>query len=208
VLTAKIQGYYRLAVTTGITTPVLIFTARPGREPGARAALTHTLLELPRPDLLPIVTGTARPIGATAAGPTAAPAGEPPPDVTTAVGRAWLPLTAHTRPDNTQLPRLTLAELAAAIPIQPRTGQPHPARGGRLLDPRRQPPIDPLDNRAHPALNGDPVLMLDGLPHDDLHDIDAVNDPAAAPDLTGFVDLPEPPPHPPQPVPAIAPRRW
>jgi Replication-relaxation len=206
VLTAKIHGYYRLAVATGIVTPVLIFTARPGREPGARAALAHTLCELPHPALVPVVTGTA--IGAPGAGPAAAPAGGPRPDVAAAAaaGRTWLPLTTHPQPNNTRAPRLTLAELATAIPPDPQIEQPHPAWRPTPRDPRRQPPIHPLDNPPRPTVNGDPVLTPG--PHD-LHDPGLINGPGAAPDATELVELQEPLPHPPDhPAPDFAPRRW
>jgi Replication-relaxation len=205
VLTAKIHGYYRLAAATGIATPILIFTARPGREPGVRAALAHTLRELPRPALVPLVTGTD--IGAPGAGPAAAPAGGRRPDVAAAaVGRAWLPLTIHPRPDNTRAPRLALAELAAALPPDPHIGQPHPAAWGpRPHDPRRQPPIDPLSNRPRPTTNGDPAPTPG--PHV-LQDLDFMHGPGGAPDATGLVELPEPPPTPPTPSRAVAPRRW
>jgi hypothetical protein len=205
VLTAKIHGYYRLAVATGITTPVLIFTSRPGREPGGRAALADTLLELPRPALVPIATGTTRPVGGPAIGTAASPTRGLPSDLAAATGRVWLPLTAHAQPANIRAPRLSLADLAAAAALQPQTGHPHPAWGRRLRDPRRQLPIDPLGNRPRATPDGDPLLTPE--PYD-LHDVDVVNGPAEAPDATGIVDLPEPPPHPPQPAPAISPRRW
>jgi hypothetical protein len=203
VLTAKLHGYYRLAAATGIPTPVLIFTARPGREPGARAALAQTLRELPHPALVPVATGTS--IVATSAGPAETRAGGRRPDTAASAGPTWLPLTTHLRPDNTRAPRLTLAELTAALPIPPQIRQHHPAWRFPVRDPRRQPSIDPLGIRARPTPNGDLSLIPRS---DDLQDLDLVNGPGAAPDATGLVELPEPPPHPPHPASASAPRRW
>lgn len=84
VLASKLHGYEKLAATTGIITPVLIWLPTHRREANARRALTEALIHLDRPNLVPIAT-------------TAADTIIEPGDITPAATR-WLPLaTAATR---------------------------------------------------------------------------------------------------------------
>jgi hypothetical protein len=220
VLAAKIHGYHRLALATGITTPVLIYTARSGREPSARAALAHTLHALPHPALVPIATATTPPGTTTSTDPSTDPslgAGVGADAGGVPGGRVWLPLTPGPRPENTQLPRLRLAELAT-MPL------PHPSVGprqGTLLDPRRRPvTTHPHTTPTSPHSNGfSPDGLPDYRPHDpslhaahhtpgeppadgidELDGMDGMHDKGGFGDAAGVVDLPAPPPIPPAPA--------
>lgn len=111
-LAAKLRGYFDLAAATGIVTAVGIWIARPGREPGARRALTDALRALPRPELVPVLTATPhtalrQPAGAAATATTTATAA--------AAGRVWLPVP----PPGRAVERVSLAALAArrALPV-------------------------------------------------------------------------------------------
>ncbi|GAA5141808.1 replication-relaxation family protein [Pseudonocardia adelaidensis] len=134
VLAAKLHGYYRLATATGIATPLLIWTARPGREPGARAALTHALRTLPHPELVPLAT--------------AAPPVHRGRRDADQLGRVWRPVTAHLAPDADGR-RLTLTELASTLrpPRRPHRdrGPHHDPRDPRRHSPSRAVPVDELD---------------------------------------------------------------
>jgi hypothetical protein len=145
VLAAKLDGYHRLAVATTLPTPVLFWITRPGREPGARAALTHAHRHLTHPHLVPVLTGTPQPSGD--------PADEHP------TGQVWLPLTG-THPvgrPGAGSPRWRLADLATPAP----PGHPGPA-GPARSDPRLRPPdTDPL----HPPATGRVVDLPDPPPH-------------------------------------------
>ena len=209
VLAAKIHGYHRLAVATGITTPVLIYTARPGREPGARAALAHTVRGLGHPALVPIATAT-RPPREPVTGPFPHAAGrasvsaaiyDPGVGVRAAGGRMWLPLTLHPNPEDTRLPRLTLAELAAATPAQPpitghRHRHTHPASGRQLHDPRRHATAYEAGTSPH----GLPPDVARGARTDEIRHDDR--------GAVGVVDLPAPPPLPPRIRPASIAPPW
>lgn len=109
-LARKLPGYARLAATTGITTPVLIWLPTARREAGARRALTADLTALDEPALVPLAT-------------TAADLTAPDEQADPAVAR-WLPLD----PARPAHQRLRLAELAHAWPhLTPIT--PAPAAG-------------------------------------------------------------------------------
>lgn len=111
----KLAGYQRLATATGITTPVLFWLTRPGREPAARTQLTRAHRALDRPQLVPVATA--------APGPGDSP-----------LAHVWLPLGDGRRRD--------LAAVADAFPgLTPpaadATGPaPHHA-------PRQLPPVPP-----------------------------------------------------------------
>ncbi|MCE7011689.1 replication-relaxation family protein [Kibdelosporangium philippinense] len=98
-LASKLSGYEKLATTTGITTPVLVWLPTNRRETTARRALTDALSQLDRPTRVPVATSAADVAGV---------AGENNP----AVAR-WLPISgpAARRPG-----RLRLVELALLWP--------------------------------------------------------------------------------------------
>lgn len=96
----KLQDYEKLASTTGIITPVLVWLPTSRREVSARRALAETASQLDRPELVPVATS--------AADVSVAP-GENHPAAT-----RWLPLA---RPHH----RLRLAELNQ---LSPRVGDP------------------------------------------------------------------------------------
>jgi hypothetical protein len=153
VLAAKLDGYHRLAVATTLPTPVLIWITRPGREPGARAALTHAHRHLTHPHLVPVLTGTPQPSGD--------PADEH------ATGQVWLPLTGTRpggRPAGPGTPRWRLAELATPAPAgrpgaarsDPRSRAPdtellHLPAAGRVVDLPDPPPHPPSAPPANPS---------------------------------------------------------
>ncbi|MEU9823302.1 replication-relaxation family protein [Pseudonocardia alni] len=110
-LADKLAGYHDLAAATGIVTPVAIWTALPGREPGARRALIAALYRLPRPGLVPILTASG--------------------DPDTATGRVWLPLG----PPGHRTERVSLADLAHHAP-HPAPG-PDPDGAGEVAAPVR-----------------------------------------------------------------------
>ena len=95
-LSSKLHGYEKLAVATGITTPVLVWLPSSPRETNARAALSSMLAQLDHPTLVPVATSA--------------------PDVTgerNPAAARWLPIsTAATRRPG----RLRLAELAQIWP--------------------------------------------------------------------------------------------
>lgn len=98
-LASKLSGYEKLATTTGITTPVLVWLPTHRRETTARRALAEALSQLDRPTLVPLATTTADIPGI---------AGENNP----ATAR-WLPIAA---PFSGRPGRLRLAELAQLWP--------------------------------------------------------------------------------------------
>lgn len=100
-LSSKLHGYEKLATTTGITTPVLIWLPTSLRETNARGALSETLTQLDHPALVPVATCASDAAGER--NPAAA---------------RWLPISSSTarRPG-----RLRLAELAQ---LWPRTAPP------------------------------------------------------------------------------------
>lgn len=93
-LATKLPDYHRLAVTSRISTPLLISFTRTGRESTARRALANALRDLDQPDALPIATGADH-------------------DGTGPAGPIWLPIDGDS-PD-----RLSLTDLAARWPLPP-----------------------------------------------------------------------------------------
>lgn len=71
VLASKLADYERLAATTGITTPVLIWLPSPRRERNARRVLAEAHHALNRPELVPVAT-TANDLTAQADDPASA----------------------------------------------------------------------------------------------------------------------------------------
>lgn len=98
-LARKLHDYAKLATTTGITTPVLVWLHSNRRETAARKALACTLSELDRPALVPVATSAADVAGV---------AGENNP----AVAR-WLPISGT---PSQQPGRLRLLDLAQIWP--------------------------------------------------------------------------------------------
>lgn len=194
VLAAKVHGYYRLAAATGITSPVLIWTTRPGREPGARTALAHTLRTLPQPGLVPIATATPRHTGG---------ADRPDSSWPDPAGPVWLPLTPHTPPEDVRLTRLTLTELTTAAHPRHQPGYRGGRPGGAPGRPGGSAHGDPRDPRLWPSgntglWNGAAARhALDPWPS---HTAPGeASHPYGLDAAGGVVDLPAPPPLPPTP---------
>jgi hypothetical protein len=95
----KLHGYARLAESTGIATPVLVWLPTTRREAGARAALARVHADLDAPAALPVATSAADLLDLAAPHPSPAEA-------------VWLPLTSA-RADHAG-PRYSLADLADA----------------------------------------------------------------------------------------------
>lgn len=131
----KLHDYEKLATTTGITTPVLIWLPTSRRESTARRALTETLVQLDRRGLVPVATSAA--------------------DVTTTTGAnhpasaRWLPLTGQHR----QAGRLRLAELGQLwqhldVPTPQLAARPGPPEAPAEITPPT--PLPPLPHSTHP----------------------------------------------------------
>ena len=125
-LASKLHGYHQLALTTDLTTPLLIWLPTTRRETTARRALETALTALDHPHLLPIATTAT----------DTSPARRT--DATTA---RWRPLTTS-RPG-----RLPLIDLAEALRVNPPTGTGHrpdpvatPQRAHEPLPPPPTPP--------------------------------------------------------------------
>lgn len=97
----KLAAYARLADSTGIPTPVLIWLPSTRREAGARTALSRIHAELDHRETVPVATATADLLNPDTQHPS--PADE-----------TWLPLTAGRTPRGS--PRLSLGELPTAWP--------------------------------------------------------------------------------------------
>lgn len=97
----KLTGYARLAESTGIATPVLVWLPTTRREAGARTALARVHADLDNPHAVPVATAAAALLDPAATHPSPAEA-------------VWLPLTSA-RPDRAG-PRYTLSDLADAWP--------------------------------------------------------------------------------------------
>ncbi|MBB2505972.1 MULTISPECIES: replication-relaxation family protein [Amycolatopsis] len=97
----KLAGYARLAESTGIATPVLVWLPTTRREAGARTALARVHADLDDPRAVPVATAAADLLDPTAPHPSPAEA-------------VWLPLTSA-RVDRAG-PRYSLADLADAWP--------------------------------------------------------------------------------------------
>ncbi|MET8846010.1 replication-relaxation family protein [Amycolatopsis sp. NPDC004625] len=100
----KLLAYARLADSTGIATPVLLWFPTSRREVNARAALARVHADLERPADVPVATAAADLLDRTAVRPSPADA-------------VWLPLA--TRSPNQTSPRCGLDELADAWPHLP-----------------------------------------------------------------------------------------
>ncbi|WP_020663095.1 replication-relaxation family protein [Amycolatopsis benzoatilytica] len=97
----KLAGYARLAESTGIATPVLVWLPTTRREAGARTALARAHAGLDDPRAVPVATAAADLLDPAAAHPSPGEA-------------VWLPLTAA-RTDRAG-PRYSLADLSDAWP--------------------------------------------------------------------------------------------
>lgn len=120
-LAAKLVDYHRLAVASRISTPLLIYFTRTGRESTARQALPNALRDLDRPDALPIATGTDHD-GTSPAGPIWLPVDSDNPDrlSLTDLGACWpLPQSAPAPPTNRQTVADATAGLAPPSPMPP-----------------------------------------------------------------------------------------
>ncbi|MBN6034124.1 replication-relaxation family protein [Amycolatopsis sp. 195334CR] len=138
----KLAGYARLAESTGIATPVLVWLPTTRREAGARTALARVHAGLDDPRAVPVATAAAELLDPAAPHPSPAEA-------------VWLPLTSA-RADRAG-PRYSLADLADAWP-----GLAPPAGGGEdgdgetdageaaVASPYRLPPPSPIPPRATP----------------------------------------------------------
>ncbi|TKG60371.1 MULTISPECIES: replication-relaxation family protein [Pseudonocardiaceae] len=100
----KLTGYARLAESTGIATPVLVWLPTTRREAGARTALARVHADLDNPRAVPVATAAANLLDPTSPHPSPAEA-------------VWLPLTSA-RADRAG-PRYRLADLADAWPSLP-----------------------------------------------------------------------------------------
>ncbi|UOZ03418.1 replication-relaxation family protein [Amycolatopsis sp. WQ 127309] len=137
----KLIGYARLADSTGIATPVLLWLPSSRREAGARAALARVHAQLDHPRTVPVATAAADLLSRSDTDPSPASA-------------VWLPLTTA-RADRAG-PRYSLAELVGAWPgIAPpaetvTTGV-HPAEpDSPAASPFRLPPPTPVPPPATP----------------------------------------------------------
>jgi hypothetical protein len=143
-LARKLADYERLATTTGITTPVLVWLPSTRRETTARRALTTALADLPRPALVPVATSSADlPIDEQENSPAAA---------------RWLPLTgtAPGQPRRTHLMGLahTWPDLISPTPatVPPRNSPRQATASTELAAPEPLPPSQPRYRIHRPAL--------------------------------------------------------
>ncbi|EHR53559.1 hypothetical protein SacmaDRAFT_5442 [Saccharomonospora marina XMU15] len=137
----KLAGYARLAESTGIATPVLVWLPTSRREAGARAALARVHAQLDDPRAVPVATAAADLLDPATPHPSPADS-------------VWLPL-ASTRTDHAG-PRYRLADLTNAWPgLTPPTdpttehGEPQ-ARDLAAATPYRLPPPNPIPPPATP----------------------------------------------------------
>ncbi|MCR6488309.1 replication-relaxation family protein [Amycolatopsis sp. OK19-0408] len=136
----KLAGYARLAESTGIATPVLVWLPTSRREAGARTALARVHAQLDAPHTVPVATAAADLLDPAAPHPSPA---EP----------VWLPLTtARVNPSG---PRYSLADLPGAWPgLPPAADATNPAEGEGgdvpAASPYRLPPPSPSPPRATP----------------------------------------------------------
>ncbi len=135
----KLAGYARLAESTGIATPMLVWLPTTRREAGARTALARVYAGLDDPHTVPVATAAADLLNPAAPHPSPAEA-------------VWLPLTSARV--SRAGPRYTLADLADAWPgLAPPAG--HDTEDGEGGDvpaasPYRLPPPSPIPPRATP----------------------------------------------------------
>ncbi|VVJ22690.1 Uncharacterised protein [Amycolatopsis camponoti] len=139
----KLHGYARLAESTGIATPVLVWLPTTRREAGARTALARVHAGLDDPAAVPVATAAADLLDPAVPHPSPAEA-------------MWLPLTSA--PANHAGPRYRLADLPAAWPgLAPPPADPaSPAAGEHDVDataaasPYRLPPPSSVPPPATP----------------------------------------------------------
>lgn len=137
----KLAGYARLAESTGIATPVLVWLPTTRREAGARTALARVHADLDNPRAVPVATAAADLLDPAAPHPS--PAEE-----------VWLPLTSA-RADRAG-PRYSLADLAdawpgLAPPAEPTTEDGEGETGdAAAASPYRLPPPSPIPPPATP----------------------------------------------------------
>jgi hypothetical protein len=138
-LAHKLAGYERLATTTGIATPILIWLPTARRETGARAALTRALHALDQPHLVPVATTATN---------TVAPDRAIDPSA-----ERWLPLTPPT-PVRVGLIDLTRVWPTATVnPTHPPANPATQTATGLLPAPPPMPPDQPtypLHSRKNP----------------------------------------------------------
>jgi hypothetical protein len=143
----KLAGYARLADSTGIATPVLVWLPTTRREAGARTALARAHAELDNPTAVPVATAAADLLDPTTAHPSPA---EP----------VWLPLTSA-RADRAA-PRYRLTDLPDTWPrLAPPTttgDEAEDAEAGAIdvpaAAPFRLPPPTPTPPRSAPNRAG------------------------------------------------------
>jgi hypothetical protein len=140
----KLAGYARLADSTGIATPVLVWLPSTRREAGARTALARVHAGLDHPRTVPVATAAADLLDPAAPYPSPAEA-------------VWLPLTSA-RADRAG-PRYSLADLADAWPGLPPPADPAAPDDGQsdgeggdaaAATPYRLPPPSPIPPPATP----------------------------------------------------------
>lgn len=143
----KLTSYQRLAVATGIPTPVLFWLPTPTREANARTALAAVLRGMDRPDLVPVATTAATSWGDR--DDARYPWGGTAPD--SPAGARWLPLTATATPGGPDArARVRLGQLARVWPhaVPPAPADPTdtaaaPRPGTGLTPPAPMPPPTP-----------------------------------------------------------------
>ncbi|WP_328869609.1 replication-relaxation family protein [Streptomyces sp. NBC_00287] len=123
----KLTAYAKLAQTTGIATPVLIWVPTTRREAAVRRALAAALASIDDPSLVPLATSSADFLNGQHDDPTAA---------------CWQPLDAR----GPRTGRLRLTELPSAWPYLPPLGTSYtdPTRTGSALPASGPPPPVPL----------------------------------------------------------------
>ncbi|WP_040588641.1 replication-relaxation family protein [Sciscionella marina] len=138
----KLLAYARLAETTRIATPVLVWLPTTRRETGARTALTHIHRDLDHPEAVPVATAAAELFDPRSRHPSPA---QP----------VWLPLTTR-RGGGATATRCALEDLryswpALAPPASTEPGGPEPAgTSERTASPYRLPAPTPIPPPASP----------------------------------------------------------
>ncbi|MFI5589386.1 replication-relaxation family protein [Amycolatopsis sp. NPDC051758] len=138
----KLIGYARLAESTGIATPVLVWLPTTRREAGARAALARVHADLDHPHAVPVATAAADLLAPTDSHPSPAES-------------VWLPLTSARA--GRAGPRYRLADLAdawpglapPADPTLPHAGE-NEVSDAAAASPFRLPPPTPVPPPAAP----------------------------------------------------------
>ncbi|SFO04536.1 replication-relaxation family protein [Amycolatopsis rubida] len=133
----KLIGYARLAESTGIATPLLVWLPTARREAGARTALARIHSGLDDPRTVPVATAAADLLDPAAPHPSPAET-------------VWLPLTSA-RADRAG-PRYSLADLPGAWPGLAPPADPDDGESGdaAAASPYRLPPPNPVPPRATP----------------------------------------------------------